>query len=243
MAQGWILTTLHFVAEAEKAAYPRTAEAFRKKIVDRYGSPLPAPRARPEADRLRGAFQHVARGEFEAGRSELEGMSGGPGPAWWMSEIAALGVPWGDLGPPTGRGPPSPPPRRGMPGAREDGPFDSDHRLCRKLSFFVARQRGRRPFSPAMPQTVTPNAISLRIDAALLSEAGRSQEALEKLDLALAASPEDLFARLDRAGALKRLGRNEASGREYDAASKMAVDLGFPRAVTDEITDRRPGPR
>ena len=234
VGQAWVLVTAQLAAEAERDAYPRLAAACRKRIAERYGNPVPAPPGNEEADRLQRAIQGIAHGDLELSRSQLEGLSRGPG--WLASEIPGMVEALSDLGPAGWRGPP-PPPRRGGPGGREAGPFEADRRIARRLSSFAARLQGRR--APPMPEAVTPHTAALRIDAALLAEAGKHGEALEKLELALAAAPEDLFTRLDRAGALARLGRGEEASREYDAASRLAAAQGFPPAVAGEIAALR----
>jgi tetratricopeptide (TPR) repeat protein len=237
VGQCWILATAHLVGDIEGDAYPRAAEAFRKRMADRHGTPALVPLWNPAADRLRKACECVARGEFEAARSQVEGLVRDPCPPWLAAEIPVLLDALADLARAGLRGPP--PFHRGMQKGRETGPFEIDHRIWKRLAFSAARPRGGRSFPAAMPETVVPHAVALRIDAGLLTESGRHQEALAKLDLALAASPEDLFTRLDRARALARLGRKEEASREYGEATRRAVELGFPPAVTGEIASLR----
>ncbi len=235
-AQGWVLTTAHYAAESARGAYPETAKALRKRMADRHGGAAPIPAWNATADLLRKAFQGVARGEFEAARARLDALSRDSCPGWLWAEIPVFSGAWSELGQPVRRGPP--PLRPGMPA----GPFELEHRIWRRLAQFVMRQRARRPLPGVAPEGGALHASVLRIDAALLAEAGRPEEALEKLDLALAAAADDLFARLDRARVLARLGRKEAALRQYDEAAGRAAALGLPLEVADEIASLRSRP-
>ncbi len=238
IGRAWILTAAHLVAEVEGVAHPRTADAFRRRMADLCGASAAGGAWSPEEGRLCEALQDLARREFERARSKLEGLGRDEGPPWVASEIAALGAAWGDISRPLGRfGPPPEPPRRpGFRGGRgPGGPFEMDRRVCMKLSSFVARRRLRRPVPPVLQEVALPHAAALRVDAHMLAGAGRHQEALERFDLALAASPGDVFARLGRAGALARLGRRQDALRQYGETSRLAESAGYPREVSEEI--------
>ncbi len=235
VAQGWVLVTAQLVAEAEQGPYPRTASAFRKRIADRYGGGALVPTWNRAADQLRKAFQAVARGEFEAALARLDELPGESCPEWLAKEIPSFHAALEALSPSGGAV--DRPFRRGPRGRREFTFVEGEDLAWMRLVQFIRKRRARRPFPMAALPGRSLHAAVLRIDAALLVEGGKTDEALEVLDLAAAAHGNDIFVRLDRAGALARLGRKDAAVREYDAA--LALAAGLSGAAVEEIASLR----